>query len=105
MKEELLKLLNVRLKFIIDNIEALEKMFKSLDVERENIKYYEDILNIFKDNEKEYNIFKFDTLDKDKFEKILSELPQEVKDNFTKPGCTYDGLLYLIRGINTGISF
>ena len=104
MKEELLGILRVRLKFINDNIEALEKMFKSLEAEKENIKYYEDILNMFKDNDREYNVFKFDSLDKEKFESILANLPDKIKDNFTKPGCTYEGLLYLIKGINNGIS-
>lgn len=104
MRDELLKVLEIKLKYLNDNIEALNRMNNNLDVENEHLNYIREVLNLFEDEENKYNINNFYKLDRDNFNKIMQELDDDVIAKFGTESCNYDGLIYLINGINNGIS-
>lgn len=104
MRDELLKILEIKLKYLNDNIEALNRMNNNLDVENEHLNYIREVLNLFEDEENKYNINNFYKLDRDNFNKIMQELDDDVIAKFGTESCNYDGLIYLINGINNGIS-
>ncbi len=105
MKEELIKALNVKIKYVEDNIYALNKITDNLAKENKKLDYINGILDIFKDDDDKYNIYHFAELSKEEFEEVLkNELPPYISDKFSTNSCNYDGLTYLINGINTGIS-
>ena len=104
MRDELLKVLEIKLKYLNDNIEALNRMNNNLDVENEHLNYIREVLNLFEDEGNKYNINNFYKLDRDNFNKIIQELDDDVIAKFGTESCNYDGLIYLINGINNGIS-
>ena len=104
MRDELLKVLEIKLKYLNDNIEALNRMNNNLDVENEHLNYIREVLNLFEDEENKYNINNFYKLERDNFNKIMQELDDDVIAKFGTESCNYDGLIYLINGINNGIS-
>lgn len=104
MRDELLKVLEIKLKYLNDNIEALNRMNNNLDVENEHLNYIREVLSLFEDEENKYNINNFYKLDRDNFNKIMQELDDDVIAKFGTESCNYDGLIYLINGINNGIS-
>ena len=84
MKEELLKVLNVKLESVNNNINALN--------------------NINEEGEDQYEINNFVGLDKENFDKVMKLMPDTTSEKFDTNSCNYDGLVYLINGINNGIS-
>ena len=104
MRDELLKVLEIKLKYLNDNIDALNRMNANLEVENEHLDYIREILGLFENNEEKYDIANFYKLDRDNFNKIMADLDDEVLAKFGTNSCNYDGLIYLITGINNGIS-
>ena len=104
MKEELLKILQIKLKYLNDNIDALNRMNNNLDFENENLNYVRSILNLFEEENGQYSVYNFSKLDRENFNKIMMDLPDEVLDKFGTSSCNYEGLIYLVNGINNGIS-
>lgn len=105
MKEELLKVLNVKLESVNNNINALNNINDMLDLEDNNLEYVDKILGIFeKEGEDQYEINNFVGLDKENFDKVMKLMPDTTSEKFDTNSCNYDGLVYLINGINNGIS-
>jgi len=102
MKEELIRVLTNKLDDINVNIESLTKLNEKIDDETRALSYTNGILNLFKDDGK-YNILNFTKLSKDNFDKVLS-IVDGLDEMFNSSSCNYDGLVYLINGINNGIS-
>ncbi len=103
MKEELIRVLNTKLNDINKNINSLMEINNKIDVENEKLSYATRILNGFKDGET-YNILNFVKLSKEDFEKVLKIVDNDVEKIFSTNSCNYDGLIYLINGINNGVS-
>ena len=103
MKEELIRVLNTKLNDINKNINSLMEINNKIDVENEKLSYATRILNGFKDGET-YNILNFVKLSKEDFEKVLEIVDNDVEKIFSTNSCNYDGLIYLINGINNGVS-
>lgn len=104
MKDELLKVLNIKLKYLSDNIDALNRMNNNLERENKGLDYVRSILKLLEISDGKYSVYNFSKLEKDNFEKIMTELSDEVKVRFENENCNYEGLIYLINGINNGIS-
>jgi len=104
MKDELLKILEIKLKYLTDNIEALNRMNANLERENKGLEYIRYVLELFETGEGDYSVYNFSKLDRENFEKLIVELPQDVEAKFETENCNYEGLIYLIDGINSGIS-
>lgn len=104
MKDELLKILEIKLKYLTDNIEALNRMNANLERENKGLEYIRYVLELFETSDGEYSVYNFSKLDRDNFDKIMVELPHDVEVRFETENCNYEGLIYLINGINSGIS-
>lgn len=104
MKDELLKILEIKLKYLTDNIDALNRMNANLERENEGLEYVRYVLGLFETSEGEYSVYNLSKLDHENFEKIMVELPHDVEVRFETENCNYEGLIYLINGINSGIS-
>ena len=104
MKEELLKVLETKLDSINKNIESLDLINTRLNGEEENLNYVQQILGYFKNEEDGYDINKFSLLDRENFDRCLELVPDSTKGKFQTNSCNYDGLVYLINGINNGIA-
>lgn len=104
MKEDLIKVLNFKLKQIKDNIENLNDLNHKIEDESEELRYTEDAINVFKSEEHGFDIYKFSNIDRETFNKLLMNLSDEVLTKFGTNSCNYEGLIYLINGINNGIS-
>ena len=103
MKEELIRVLNTKLDSVKVNIESLVELNKKIDDENEKLSYVNSILDIFrKDNH--YDILNFTNLSKENFNNIIEIIGGNIKDMFGTSSCNYDGLIYLINGINNGVS-
>lgn len=103
MKEELIRVLNAKLNDISKNINSLMEINGKIDAENEKLSYATRILNGFKDGDT-YNILNFAKLNKTDFEKVLKIVDNDVEKIFNSNNCNYDGLIYLINGINNGVS-
>ena len=103
MREELLRVLNYKLDDIKGDIEALENLNSKIDEEKEKSSFIENILNTFKENGSN-NIMNLVKVDRNDFERALDIAGEETKDKFSTGSCNYDGLVYLINGINSGVS-
>lgn len=103
MKEELIRVLNNKLNDINSDIDSLIELNKKIDDEKENLSYVSNILALF-DNNGEENILSFAKINREDFDKVLSIVSAETKDVFNTADCNYDGLVYLINGINDGVS-
>lgn len=103
MKEELTKVLNIKLKYLNDNIEELNRLNERMTEYENKRKFASDILSLFEDNG-DYNIYHLTKVKKEDFNSIVSELSPNVASRFAADSCNYDGLVYLINGINDGIS-
>lgn len=104
MKDELLKILEIKLKYLTDNIEALNRMNANLERENKGLEYIRYVLELFETSDGEYSVYNFSKLDRDNFDKVMVELPHDVEVRFETGNCNYEGLIYLINGINSGIS-
>ena len=104
MKEELIKILNFKLKQIKDNIDDLNKSNEKIEEENNNLKFIQDAINVFKAEEHGFDIYKFSNIERETFNKLLMTLSDDVLTKFGTNSCNYDGLIYLINGINNGIS-
>lgn len=103
MKEELLKVLNTKLDDIKKDINSLNELNKKIEEKEDLQEYTVNTLKSFKENDG-YNILKFDGLSKEDFEKVISIVSNNAEKLFSTPSCNYDGLIYLIAGINKGVS-
>ena len=103
MREELIRVLNAKLDDINNNIDSLVELNNKIDGENDKLTYTKKILDIFKNGE-DYDILKFVELKKDDFEKVLAIVENDAEKIFNTDSCNYDGLVYLIKGINNGVS-
>ena len=103
MKDELLRVLNNKLDDINSDIDSLEELNSKINNEENELSYVSRILDVFKNNH-DNEIMNFPKLEKDDFNKILDILGNDVKMTFSSESCNYDGLVYLINGINDGVS-
>lgn len=104
MKDDLIKILNFKLKHITENIDELNTINGKIDDVNANLKYIQKTIENFKGEEHGFDIYKFAKIDRETFNKLLMELSDEVLVKFGTSSCNYDGLIYLINGINNGIS-
>ncbi len=103
MKEELIRVLNNKLDDINSDIDSLVELNDKITNEEQKRAYISSILNLFKENN-ETNYMNFSKLSKDDFEKTLNALGNDVVEAFSLNSCNYDGLVYLINGINSGVA-
>ena len=103
MKEELLRVLNKKLDDIKEKIASLIELNKKIDEENEKNSFVEGIIGLFKED-KENNLMSFVKIEKDDFARVLDVTGEDVKKVFDSESCNYDGLVYLISGINNGVS-
>ena len=104
MKEDLIKVLNFKLKSITNDIDALNDIHAKMDDENAELKFVQNAINNFKGKERGFDIYNFVSIDRETFNKLLMELDDSVLKVFGTNSCNYDGLIYLIKGINDGIS-
>lgn len=103
MKEELIRVLKNKLSDINSDINSLVEINGKINAENESLSYVSKILDLFKDND-DNNVLNFSKITKEDFDKILDIVGAKAKDLFSTDSCNYDGLVYLINGINNGIS-
>lgn len=103
MKEELIKVLNNKLDDINGDIDSLVELNEKILKEENDLSYIVGILDLFKENNED-NIMNFTKLARTDFNKVLDILGGDIKEVFSSPSCNYDGLVYLINGINDGVS-
>lgn len=103
MKEELIRVLNSKLDNVKVNIDSLKEINGKIDDENEKLSYINSILDIFK-KDNSYDVLNFTELTKENFENVLDIIGGNIKDMFKTSSCNYDGLAYLINGINNGVS-
>ena len=103
MKEELLRALNNKLNDLNSDIDSLVEINKKIDKESANLSYISSIISLFKDND-ENNILNFSKINKEDFDKVIGIIGENAKETFSTDSCNYDGLVYLINGINNGIT-
>ncbi len=103
MREELVRVLNYKLDDINGDIEALVNLNNKIDEEKEKSSFIAGILDTFKENEGT-NPLNLVNISKEDFERVLDIAGSEVKSIFETSSCNYDGLVYLINGINNGVS-
>ena len=104
MKDDLIKILNFKLKHITENIEELQELNAKIDDENARLRYIQKAIDNFKGEDKGFDIYKFSNIDRETFNQLLMELSDEVLTKFGTNTCNYDGLIYLINGINNGVS-
>jgi len=103
MKEELIRVLNSKLDSINSDIDALKELNKKEEEENEKLDFVNGIINVFDENG-EKNPLNFDKIDKEDFGRAIDIAGDEVKRLFDSGACNYDGLVYLISGIKSGVS-
>ena len=103
MKEELIRVLNTKLDNIKVNIESLTELNSKIDTENGKLSYINGILDNFREDNS-YNVLKFTNLSKEDFDNTMDILDSNIKEMFNTNSCNYDGLIYLINGINNGVS-
>ena len=103
MREELLRVLDTKLDNIKVNIESLMELNGKIDDENKKLSYIDSVLNMFK-RDNGYDILNFTNLTKENFDNVVEILGGNIKDMFKTNSCNYDGLVYLINGINNGVS-
>lgn len=103
MKEELIRVLNSKLDEINSDITSLNGLNGKIDKEKEKLSFINGILNLFNTDGK-FDPMNFDKVSKDDFLKALDMTGEEVSKLFNSDICNYDGLVYLISGIRSGIS-
>lgn len=103
MKEELIKILNAKLANINKNIASLIEINQKIDAENDKLSYATKILSGFKEDNS-YNVLNFVKIGKEDFDKIIDIVDDDVKKIFNTGNCNYEGLVYLINGINNGVS-
>ena len=104
MKEDLIKILNFKLKQIKENIGDLNRINGKIEDENNELEFIQKTIENFKGEEHGFDIYKFSNIDRETFNKLLMNLSDEVLTKFGTNSCNYDGLIYLINGINSGIS-
>ena len=103
MREELIRVLNYKLNDINSDIEALENLYNKIDEEKEKSDFIEGILNTFK-KEDGNDVMNLVKVSKEDFNRSLELAGDDIQETFNSGSCNYDGLVYLINGINSGVS-
>ena len=103
MKDELKRVLNNKLGDINNDIESLNSLNIKIEEEREKSSFITGILDLFKGGSGN-NLLNFAEISKEDFDRVVDILGEEVRDTFNSESCNYDGLVYLINGINSGVS-
>lgn len=103
MQENLIRLLNIKKDDIVKNIDNLNYLNEELRKNERDLDYIHDNLNLFQ-TEDDYDVLKFDNIDKSDFKKLISMLSPEIEEVFEDKNCNYDGIIYIIRGIRQGIN-
>lgn len=104
MKEELLRVISTKLDDININIASLNDLNGKIGKAEEDLTYIEGLLDRFVDDNQRYNVLNFTKLSKDDFDSVLGVVRSDISDVFKTNNCNYDGLIYLINGINNGVS-
>ena len=104
MKDKLIKILNFKLKDIGNKIEELKNLNKRIEEVTNHLNDIKAVINLFDNGEKDFNIYNFCKVSRNNFDRMLLEFDGAVKEKFATGSCNYDGLIYLIDGINKGIS-
>ncbi len=102
MKEELLRVLNNKLNSINSDIDSLKELNRKIDEETESLDFIDSTVKLF-DEDGQTNPLNFDKILKDDFTRVLEIGGDEVKRLFSSNACNYDGLIYLINGIKSGV--
>ena len=100
MKEELIRVLNNKLNDLNSDIDSLVEINNKIDKENDNLSYVSSILDLFGDN----NILNFSKVSREDFDKVIDIIGENARAVFDTDSCNYDGLVYLINGINSGIT-
>jgi len=103
MREELIRVLNYKLDDINRDIDGLVNLNSKIEEEKEKTGFVTKILDIFNDNNVN-NPLNLAKISKEDFERVLEITGDEIKGIFDTPSCNYEGLVYLINGINNGVS-
>lgn len=101
MREELIRVLNSKLEDINNDIASLTDLNQKIDVEEEKSGFIAKLLETFSDNN---DVMNFVKIEKEDFDRALNITGEDVKNVFNTDSCNYEGLVYLINGINSGIS-
>ena len=104
MKDDLIRILNLKLKQIKENILELNRLNNEIKEETDNLEYIQQAISNFKSEDHGFDIYKFSNIDHVTFNDLLMNLSDEVLTKFGTNSCNYEGLIYLINGINNGIS-
>lgn len=103
MKEELIRVLNNRLDSINSDITSLNELNSRITEESEILEFVNSVLDSFKENDTNEPM-NIDRVSKDDFNRALEIVGEEVAKLFNGDICNYDGLVYLISGIRSGIA-
>lgn len=103
MKEELIRVLKNKLDDVNKNIDSLVDLNEKIESEEDNLAYASKIIDIF-GQDGNYDIMNFAKLAKEDFDQVLTVLSNDAEKIFSTGSCNYDGLVYLINGINSGVS-
>ncbi len=103
MKEELLRVLNNKLNSINSDLSSLKDINEKIDEITEELSFVDGIINVFIENSGN-NPLNFDKIVREDFDRSLDIAGDEVKNLFNSGSCNYDGLVYLIKGIKSGVS-
>lgn len=103
MKEELIRVLNNRLDSINSDITSLNELNSRITEENEILEFVNSVLDSFKENDTNEPM-NIDRVNKDDFNRALEIVGEEVAKLFNGDICNYDGLVYLISGIRSGIA-
>ena len=103
MKEELIRVLNNKLNNINSDIDSLKELNGKIDEENEKLDFVNGIVKLFNEDG-QINPLNFDKIDKEDFDRVLDVAGAEIKNLFSSGACNYDGLVYLISGIKSGVS-
>ena len=100
MEDKILKILKIKIDAIKRNIDNLNYLNGELERNNADLEYIDSNLELFKDN----NVLNFAEISRDDFDKILLMINSNVSDIFKDKVCNYDGIIYIIEGINKSIS-
>lgn len=103
MKEELIRVLNNKLDNINSDIVSLNDLNSKINEKNEQLEFVNHVLGLFDENGNNEPM-NFDKVSNEEFQRVLEMTGEEVEKLFNGDICNYDGLVYLISGIRSGIS-
>lgn len=103
MKNEILRILKEEIEKQSEVINTLKELYTGRDNAESNLEFVDSILKRLQDEDKSFNTLKFVSIRKDEFDTVIDESRDEIRVIFDNPVCSYEGLCYLINGINEGV--